>query len=436
MKRVCIVGGGPAGLGAANMFRKSGVDFQLLDEGPPLDVRQHDCADHLGTGIGGAGLFSDGKFSYYPSGTSLYTLSPPSRLKAAYSETIIVLREAGIEAPEFPVRSFDCGNPDVGVVHKAYPSQSATLAQRRKLTSALANQYQVGRIRPLSRVEGIKRAANGYVVTYRDRPSDRTISATFTDVVLATGRFGGLSLKRLWNSPSLVTEQQRYELGIRIEHPNGVGFLSKIKDNDVKLLINTSSAPVRTFCTCRHGEVWNIRYDAMSALSGRSDGPPTDYSNFGLLPRFAGDQAHRGRKIWEHFIHTFGKARQALWQPLRGFMDGTSMELTRVNLANRPWYPRETFVPGDIGGIIHPELKRILSDSIYALLRQYPDIDCTDAVCLFPAIEGVGCFPSTTQELRTRSDGVWCCGDLVGKFRGLVPALVSGHYVGLAIGNE
>jgi uncharacterized protein len=436
MKRVCIVGGGPAGLGVANMLRKSGIDFQLFDSGPPLDVRHHDCADHLGCGIGGAGLFSDGKFSFFPSGTHLYQLSNSSRLRAAYAETANVLRDAGIESPEFPVQSFDCVNSDDGIVHKAYASKYATLAQRRKLTMTLAGQHQTDRVKPMSRVEGIKRALGGYVVTFRDLTCGRTKSVEFTDVVFATGRFGGLSFKRLCRSPSLVTEQQRYELGIRIEHPNGIGFLSKFKNNDVKLFMSTSDVQVRTFCTCRRGEVWHIPYETVSALSGRSDGPPTEYSNFGLLPRFTGEQEHSGREIWGHFIRTFRKARTAFWQPLRGFVDGALSHHVETETINRPWQPRKQFAPGEIDKMIHPELNRILRDSIRTLINQYPDIDCSEAVCLFPAIEGIGCFPSTNEELRTHNWGVWCCGDVVGKFRGLVPALVSGHYVGLAIESD
>ncbi len=39
---------------------------------------------------------------------------------------------------------------------------------------------------------------------------------------------------------------------------------------------------------CEDGEVWLIPYDDISALSGRSDGPPSRFSNFGLLAKFRG----------------------------------------------------------------------------------------------------------------------------------------------------
>ncbi|MCK7475343.1 MAG: hypothetical protein MZV49_21820 [Rhodopseudomonas palustris] len=46
-------------------MRRAGIDYRLFEAGPALLARRHDRADELGYGIGGAGLFSDGKFSYF-----------------------------------------------------------------------------------------------------------------------------------------------------------------------------------------------------------------------------------------------------------------------------------------------------------------------------------------------------------------------------------
>ncbi|MCK7475342.1 MAG: hypothetical protein MZV49_21815 [Rhodopseudomonas palustris] len=114
--------------------------------------------------------------------------------------------------------------------------------------------------------------------------------------MLATGRFGGTALEQLLGPPRIALQEQRYEIGIRIEHPNGRGFLGQLKDNDVKLILDGDGLQIRTFCTCRDGEVWHIPYPEGSALSGRSDGPRSGFSNFGLLPRFQASAANRAAR--------------------------------------------------------------------------------------------------------------------------------------------
>jgi uncharacterized FAD-dependent dehydrogenase len=165
---------------------------------------------------------------------------------------------------------------------------------------------------------------------------------------------------------------------------------------------------VRTFCTCRHGEVWLIPYDEVSALSGRSDGPPTPYSNFGLLPRFAGNMRGKGRAIWHHFASSYGGPRAALWQPLPDFVRGRVGRSATSAFSTRPWHPRNNYHRGNIAEVIHRELRAALATSIDELLDRFPDLDSTETVCLFPAIEGVGVFPLTDATLKVPGENILC----------------------------
>jgi hypothetical protein len=55
-------------------------------------------------GIGGAGLFSDGKFSFFPSSTELWTTLQlhPRALTAAYNNMSKCLSDLGMEVPSIP----------------------------------------------------------------------------------------------------------------------------------------------------------------------------------------------------------------------------------------------------------------------------------------------------------------------------------------------
>ena len=72
---VAVIGAGQAGLAAACALSCKEVDVTVYEAGQELSKRRHDIAVDLAAGIGGAGLFSDGKFSYYPSGTYRYRLA-------------------------------------------------------------------------------------------------------------------------------------------------------------------------------------------------------------------------------------------------------------------------------------------------------------------------------------------------------------------------
>lgn len=429
---VAIIGGGPAGIAAGRALSSLGIEFSLFEAGQALGDRRHDHAEDLGTGIGGAGLFSDGKFSFYPSGTHLYTLEDRARLQEAYTDIERLLHDVDIPVPKtFPADWHTGGADAPSLVAKAYPSTYGSLKQRNDLIATMIRDYG-HRIRTCTHVRRIDPVDGGYRLVI-DTAGQTTTSEVFDTILLATGRFGPRDLRNLLGDHA-ETEQQRYEFGIRIEHKNGAGFLSRINRPDVKLILEAAGCEVRTFCTCRDGEIWMIPYGQEAALSGRSDGPPSGYSNFGLLARFTGARTAAGHAMWERMQASLAPGETALWQPLGDFLANISaLPDGDPRPQDRPWFPAAKFRHGNIAQRLHPDLYRILKAGITILTEHYPDLASADTMCLFPAIEGVGDFPACDANLRGRSGRLWYCGDVVGRFRGLVPALVSGHYAALAI---
>lgn len=433
MVNVAIIGGGPAGLAAAHALSRHGVDFTLFEAGDALADRRHDAADQLGAGIGGAGLFSDGKFSFFPSGTHLYKLRDRSRLEAAYTAIESQLTKAGIEAP--PMSDWGDGAVVAGsenMVSKPYLSTYGSLEQRNALIADMTSGFR-DRIRTNASVEVIEAGATGYHVRWRDREG-QAAEDEFSHIIMATGRFGPQALPAMLVGGADMTEM-RYEFGIRIEHPNSIGFLNAIKRPDVKYILDALSTEVRTFCTCRDGEVWMIPYGGVAALSGRSDGPKSGYSNFGLLARFTGEGCEKGRRIWPQLQTLLGDENPATWQRLTDFLRGPGHadDGGPVEASSRPWFPRGQFRKGDVAGLLPGELWEILAKSAGMLIERFPDMASPETICIFPAIEGVGAFPESDADMKGSSGNIWYCGDVVGRFRGLVPALVSGEYAGATL---
>lgn len=423
---IAIIGAGPAGLAASVALSETGIKSILYDTGKNFEQRIHNHADDLGIGVGGAGLFSDGKFSYYPSATHLYKLFEQATLRHSYSWMADTLNKVDINSEKFPEHyNFDPTQDTV----KVYASAYGSLDQRTELVRSLIQNFS-GTLLTNAEVTEINKTKSGYEII--SNSSDGKVLRNFVSgIVLANGRFGSI-YSSIFTFP-LPLFLHRYEFGIRIEHPSSKGFLTRTQVKDVKKIWEERGVNFRTFCTCRNGELWNIPYGDFSALSGRSDGPATNYSNFGLLARFYGSSLKEGKAIWDALHHTMLTSNHAVWQPIKNFLGGSDPDLSLIDPQTRPWFPQTQFVPGNIKNILGDSLYTIMHRAVTDLVAWSPDLLSDETVCFFPAIEGVGHYPETDLNLQIPGEQIWCAGDVVGKFRGIVAAMVSGHYVGTRI---
>src|SRR5213080_4023389 len=90
-----VVGGGPACLARQH-------DFLLVEVGARVGQRDHADQRRLGTGVGGSGLYSDGKFSFFPSASALWRLPDRAALRTSWAWLSGLLGRFGLAAPAFP----------------------------------------------------------------------------------------------------------------------------------------------------------------------------------------------------------------------------------------------------------------------------------------------------------------------------------------------
>jgi uncharacterized protein len=69
-------------------------------------------------------------------------------------------------------------------------------------------------------------------------------------------------------------------------------------------------------------------------------------------------------------------------------------------------------------------------------LTQLTGRTLASAVLYAPAIEGVGLYPRSWQNMRIPGRPIFVAGDLTGKFRGLTAALLSGYVAGSSAALE
>lgn len=392
---VVVLGAGPAGLASGVSALDCGASLLAIERGLPVAGRSRHSPGDLVAGVGGAGLYSDGKFSYAPSATELWSTRPAELLRDAYAWTSELLGENGLEPSDFPL-SFRAPRTGQSAV-KEYRSEYMPLPARKALIQRLQDRLgprlltgKLGHLRVSER--GIQVECND--ITVRGRTA-----------VVATGRFGPLQA-----IPEVPTRFKRVELGMRIEQPASRFALDKaslrsLVDPKWTKVSRDGALEWRTFCCCREGEVVTTAFGDLQTVSGRADGSRTQRSNFGLNVRFMDTEAAvaalaQSIEMSSGRLPSRLSARELLSDPLRNGLADRMGARTSAALA--------------------AGMDELASDL---------EVDLEDALLHFPAIEGVGYYPAVDPSLKA-GERVWVAGDATGKFRGLVPAMVSGWMVG------
>lgn len=398
IRDVVVVGAGPAGLSAAAELSRTG-DCLLIDQGRGHHERDRHAGRDILAGIGGAGLFSDGKHSFYPSASALWTLPEPALLAAAFDRTAAFLAQHGVTAT--PWRPETTADPTPGSWHfKKYPSIYMGLEQRMAaisgLAAACADRWTGARV--------VGAAREGASIVLQVRQGEDTVEVRTKHVIMATGRLSPRELRPWLVALGVEYVFRRLEFGLRIEAASDAPLFRRLEGTDPKLRFCEPDGvtEARSFCVCRDGEVVLGESADICAYSGRADGPASGRSNLGLLVRTRDPALARAVEPWlfasrPRTLRLAELDRDAL---LPSFGEAGAAAMLRALARLGAWCP---------------ELA-----------------EAGDAVAHMPCIEGVGDYPDDDGALQA-APGVWLAGDGGGRFRGIVASMVSGRYVAARI---
>jgi len=398
--QLAIIGAGPAGLAAASAAAQ--LDPVLFELGPSIgDRRQTDRFTSI-HGVGGAGLFSDGKFSFWPSASRLWDLDP-ELLTSAYEAIRNALSWAMPTFPSMP--ALGGSTPSIMGDVKRYESLYSSPVQRREITETLAK-----RSRSLFANTSIDSATHdGRVWRLQTSNGNEVLAET---LLLAGGRFSAITLQR-W-LPSSCFTYRRLEVGVRIEQPRNSFFLRGMPELDPKYIFSDSAKELqwRTFCCCRDGVVVETESLGLLTVSGRADCAPTGRSNVGFNTRFL--RRNDAQAEWPGLIERVRLAERSVSEDFSCFVNGGD---------------------GPLRELFGPRISDALIDGLRRLTMSFDGEDLAAASLVGPAIEGTMMYPIHRSDLSVvgAQGAAWVAGDAAGDFRGLTAALVSGHVAGLSI---
>ncbi len=389
-----VIGAGPAGLAAAVRLSQLSVKFEIFESGTSARERSRTCPRSIVEGVGGAGLYSDGKFSFAPSASALWSLTGESDRDAAFQFLVEMLRSEGMLATEGSnVSRRYRSQPSAH--YKRYPSQRLSLESRVRIIGRMESQIE-NELHTRARVTALRASRDGFVLQVEGDSGPESVGARA--IIFSGGRFGPLDFARI--APHCPMVFRRFEVGLRVEQPS-VRFLYRDHPSfDVKRIesVAGTSEGWRTFCTCRDGEVVETEWQGIRSYSARADGEPTGSSSIGIN--------------WRTSSFPESPALLAeIYDTLRGRTAPRRFALSSYLLEDEALYG--------------PELDRRFRDHLRALV---PMVDHESCNVYGPCLEGVGFYPDITDSLKVNSQGIWVAGDSTGRFRGLTSAIVSGHY--------
>ena len=96
-----VIGLGPAGMMATLTLAQKGYRVLGVDRGKSFAKRDSNMPYDVANGFGGAGLFSDGKLSFFPAASNLWANLEKSELKKAYLSLQTEFNRIGYNIPKW-----------------------------------------------------------------------------------------------------------------------------------------------------------------------------------------------------------------------------------------------------------------------------------------------------------------------------------------------
>ena len=441
--KTIVVGAGPAGLFCAYELAKAGAKVVVVESGSAVERRRCPmkkmgyCAKcepcNLIHGVGGAGLFSDGKLNLDPriGGDMLqfmkddearrlieYVNNVFSEHGAKGEKTIIderagaLIRKAKMAGVTFiPIVQRHIGSDMLPDVIESLKSYMESLGVEFVLNTTVRD------------IDVHNGAAKGVIV------GRRVIKGDF--VVLATGRGGAQWLARKCMQLGIPTQHQPLDVGVRVEVPAEI--MKEVTDVfwDPKFHIQTGQYDdfVRTFCTCPYGFVISESYNNFICTNGHSMiSVKSENTNFALLVRVAlthpvENTTEYGESI-ARTASTIGGGKPVL-QRFGDLKAGRRSTWERIKRS----YVKPTFTyvtPGDVSMVLPGRIMADLREALETLNKVIPGVAEDSTLLYAPEIKFHALRVNVSKKMETNVENLFAVGDGAGVSRGIVGAALSG----------
>lgn len=443
---VIIVGGGPAGLFSAfHLVENSDLRVLMIEKGRkplsricPNNNRQR-CVNcdpcNILSGVGGAGLFSDGKLNFIPrlGKTDLTQFMPLALAQELIDETEAIFTRFGMDGPVYPT------NLDQA-------KQIRKDARRYGIDLLLIRQKHLGSDKLPAHIAGMADYLQGRGLTIKtsetvvDVIEEKgrvrgvvTDKGTYTalNVILAPGRIGANWVSSLAQNHGVEVSQRGIEVGVRVEVHNEImdDLCNVIYDPTFFVQTPTYDDQTRTFCTNQGGFISLENYKEFVCVNGHAySGKKSQNTNFAFLSKVVltepvTDNQAYGESIGrlatiigggKPILQRFGdlkRGRRSTWNRInKGYIEPT---MTNV-------------VCGDIAMALPERILSNLIEGLEILNKVVPGVANDETLLYAPEIKFFATQIETDKDLETSVRGMFVAGDGPGVAGNIVSAAATG----------
>ena len=443
---VIIVGGGPAGLFAAYyLSENSHLRVLVIERGKgPLKrecpisasqicIRCKPC--NILCGIGGAGLFSDGKLNYiYKLGkTDLTQFLSPTKAQHLIDETEVIFNRFKMDGPVYPTdmqtakairKTAKRWGIDLLIIKQKHlgsdqlPTYIAGLADHIKSRGVVMHTSEEARdvIVKHNRVKGVVTNRKQYLAD---------------QVILAPGRVGADWVGNLAQKHGIGLQHRGIEVGVRVEVHNDImqDLCDVIYDPTFFIQTTKYDDQTRTFCTNQGGFVSLENYNRFVCVNGHAyRDKKSENTNFAFLSKVVltepvTDNQAYGESIGQlatligggkPILQRFGdlkRGRRSTWHRIqKGYIEPTLKNV----------------VCGDIAMALPERILTNIIEGLDKLNCVVPGVSNDETLLYAPEIKFFATQVETDKDLETAVKGMYVAGDGPGVAGNIVSASATG----------
>ncbi len=440
---VIIIGAGPAGIFSAIELVKQGIkDILMIDKGKSVKER---LPTETLFGVGGAGLFSDGKLNFTPilGKTNLTEFVPLGEANKIILDIEKIFQDFGVKEKTYPTdikkaKEYQRIAKKVGVelylVKQKHLGSDRLRKHVAKMEDFLRNKGVTFLLE--NSVEKIL-AKKGKVVGVK-LSSGKTIFAQ--NIIAAPGRAGNPWLSQELSLLGIETEQLSFEIGVRVEIPTEImeEITSVIYDPTIFVRTPSYDDLVRTFCTNPSGFVVQEKYKSFVCVNGHANKNHfSSNSNFALLDKVNltepvtdtiayGESICRlantiggGKPILQR-LADFKRFRRSTWRRLsKSYIEPTLKDVT----------------PGDISMAFPHRIVVNIIEALERLDKIIPGVASDSTLLYAPEAKFFSVRPKIDKNLQTEIRGLFVAGDGAGISGNIVGAAATGIIAARGIVN-
>jgi uncharacterized FAD-dependent dehydrogenase len=443
---VIIVGGGPAGLFAAYYLSEHSSKKILLIEKGKVPQRRNcpinsyrECIKckpcNILSGIGGAGLFSDGKLNYiYKLGkTDLSQFMPIHSAEELIHETEQIFNKFGMDGPSYPT--------DLDQA-----KEIRKRAKRYGIDLLIIKQKHLGSDRLPDHIAGMADyiKSKGVVIHTSEEvkevliENDHAVGVVSNrknyfapNIILAPGRAGADWVGELAQKHGIGLKQRGIEVGVRIEVHNDImqDLCDIIYDPTFFIQTGKYDDQTRTFCTNQGGFVSLERYSNFVCVNGHAyRDKKSQNTNFAFLSKViltepVTDNQAYGESIGslatligggKPILQRFGdlkRGRRSTWHRIhKGYIEPTMKDV----------------VCGDIAMALPERILANIIEGLEKLNCVVPGVANDETLLYAPEIKFFATQVDTSNDLETKMKGMYVAGDGPGVAGNIVSASATG----------